>query len=240
MNKYPLIVGLASLLLASCSLEERAQGPQSLQFAVCSKEGSGFDEHSFGEWKDYYHKSVSDVVEAHINRLGSAASLPLQCTEKEYASLLPASDELRKIAAKLPAWSDRPEALAKLGELELGVVLLEFLRVYECALNERRQWLQVNIIGESETRMDRGVFNAQQEQQDELILQELTTARPALERTLVVLAGMDRMQPLALDIECIKRLSLDLRNGLGLMADASACLPRALDARTSLRNLPDQ
>lgn len=240
MSKHCLIAGIVSLLLTGCALNQTAQGPQSLHFAVCSKEGSGFEDKAFKEWKDYYHDNISKAIESHINRLGSVISSPLQCTAKDYSSLLPASEELRAIAKDLPAWSERPEALKKLGELELGIVLLEFLRVYECSLNERREWLQVYITNEAESRMLRGDFNEQQASEEQLILRELATARPALERTLVVLSGMDRMQPLSLDIECIKRLSLDVRNGIGLAADVSACLPRALDAHNSLRDLPDE
>ena len=45
----------------------------------------------------------------------------------------------------------------------------------------------------------------------------------------------DRLRALESGMECLARTSLDIRNALGLAAETAACLPRAWDARTSLR-----
>ncbi len=65
----------------------------------------------------------------------------------------------------------------------------------------------------------------------------MATARPTLERTLSIIGGLDRLNLLKLDIECLRRASLDLRNTLGLVAEAASCMPRSWDVRGSLRDM---
>ena len=123
-----------------------------------------------------------------------------------------------------------------LSELDFPVVLQELLRVYECSLLERQAFLPTLILQEH-GGMNHWEFLDQQAEENQAINSDLRIARPALERTLQIVGGYDLLRPLALDIECIKRTSLDLRNVLGLAAEVSTCLPRSWDGHDSLRDL---
>ncbi len=156
---------------------------------------------------------------------------PIACTAADYASVIPPSGALRAIGEMIPAWKNR---LGDLHESDMSSVLLEFLRVYECSMNEYLEKFPV---------MDRtnmtGTFLEQQGRIAETVRREEAVSREALVRTLGLIGGFDRLQPLNVDIECLKRASLDLRNVTGLTADVSSCLPRAWDAKGSLRDLAE-
>ena len=68
--------------------------------------------------------------------------------------------------------------------------------------------------------------------------EEVALARPTLHRTLSLIGGIDRLRPVDSSFECLQRASLDIRNILGLTAEVTSCLPRILDTRGSLRDLP--
>ena len=131
--------------------------------------------------------------------------------------------------------------------MDVGPVLLEYLRTYECALNERKNFIGIIVPKENASNagqnvsvsMDRILYNDTTDEQRSTIDHELAVSRATLNRTLTIIGGEDRLRPLSLDIECLKRVSLDIRNITGLISQASACLPRIRDARGSLRDLPD-
>jgi hypothetical protein len=226
------------VILTSCANDPGEQGVQSARLKPCSAEGSIFAKTTFTDWKKTYHGSVSKAVGAHMKQASAFASLPIKCTEDDYANLLPASAELKTIARMVPQWS-AGGAADKLTETDMGTVLLEFLRVYECSMNERKASLPIYIQRAGGAALEHGELNKKQSEEVRTMDEELTIARASLERTLALVGGYDRLRPLALDIECIKRASLDMRNVLGLAADASACLPRIWDARQSLQDLAE-
>jgi len=243
MNKFPRITGTflvvtAGLLLAACEDFTTPRARQFTALAPCTASGTTFETMKFDEWKDEYHKRVSEVVEAHIQSIAQTSQNPLQCTAEDYASVLRPSDKLSALASELPAWKDRTDGLS---EADAGSVLLEYLRVYECSLNERRYLLSVSPLlpTERDTPMDIGDLNTEVRKEVAIIEKEVAIARPILERTLTIVGGYDRLRPLMIDIECLKRASLDLRNVLGLAAEASACMPRIWDTHGSLRDLKD-
>jgi len=127
----------------------------------------------------------------------------------------------------------------------MGTVLLEYLRTYECALSERQSFLNV-ILQNSSAQQNasignsRDTYNEANASERQTIARELSLARATLDRTLLVIGGMDRLRPLTVDIECLKRTSLDIRNITGLISQTSMCLPRVRDARGSLQDLPSQ
>ncbi|MBI3332045.1 hypothetical protein HYZ99_03745 [Candidatus Peregrinibacteria bacterium] len=178
-----------------------------------------------------YHSTVSSIVEAHLK------PRTIRCTED--VREVP-SGELSALAAKLPPWKDSEDRTG-LRETDIGVVLLEYLRVYECALNEQRFFLPSRVAQDVQKDSVVGIFDHLTTFGDRLkrIKQELFLARMTLDRTLTYLGGMDRLRPVDASLECLQRSSLDIRNILGLTADVSACLPRAWDARTSLRDPPN-
>lgn len=58
----------------------------------------------------------------------------------------------------------------------------------------------------------------------------------ALERTLHTMRSFDGNYGAARNIWCYELASLDLRNELGLVADATSCMPKIWDAVTSLHD----
>ncbi|MBI1812831.1 hypothetical protein HYR82_03550 [Candidatus Peregrinibacteria bacterium] len=184
---------------------------------------------TFDTWIAQYHTAVDIVVSAHLSER------PMQCTAT--GSDLP-STPLLLLAGMLPPWQE-PQKLLGLRESDMGAVLLEFLRVYECALRERETFLPIAVAQEAApaTTFSLGPHTTEMMREQTVIGRELTGDRNALHRTLLFLEGRDRLRPLATNMECLARASLDLRNTLGLAADASACMPRVWDARGSLRNL---
>lgn len=234
-----LLLSLA-LTLAACTDNNTArQGQRSERLAPCAADGSPFADLPFREWEAYYHERVQEVIEAHMDSLTKTTTLPLQCTAESYADLVPASGPLRQLASTLPAYRD---GAADLTEVDMAPVLLEFLRVYECSMKQREEYLSVYVPREESSgrTMNLGDFFEVKAEQKKIMEEEMRVSRLALERTLGLVGGYDRLRPLTLDIECIKRASLDLRNVLGLAADASACLPRAWDTHGSLRELPEE
>ncbi|HLD78804.1 MAG TPA: hypothetical protein VJB16_07285, partial [archaeon] len=142
---------------------------------------------------------------------------------------------LRSLAQELSPWKEG----IRLSDSDTPAVLLEYIRVFECAMRERGHSLPIKVLEEAQEPLNQMELSRKTTQEDAIIERELATARATLERTLTMLGGFNRLRPLALDLECLKRTSLDLRNVLGLTADTSACLPRAFDARGSLRDLPE-
>jgi hypothetical protein len=219
-------------LLAGCDTIDR--GLQTLRLPSCSAEGSVFEQMNFDGWDDLYHRQVDAVIEAHMKLMQNIGKEPMKCTEKDYTARVPATGPLRETASMIPAWEDR---LGELNESDMQTVLLEFLRVYECSMDEDLLFLPVTLS--KGATIPRGQYTDQLADVRAKVEQEKKIARESLNRTLSLVSGFDRLQPLTLDIECLKRSSLDLRNILGLASDASSCLPRVWDTKGSLRDLAE-
>ena len=65
---------------------------------------------------------------------------------------------------------------------------------------------------------------------------ELLTARPALQRALIIAGGYGRLARLDKELQCIQRASLDYRNVFAVVAETSSCLPRNWGAKDPLRD----
>lgn len=244
-NKIARSVGLLillPLLLAGCSYAPGFQWAGGVRLDPCTAKGSEFEKADIMKWPETYHKKVSGVIEAHLDRLSNVSGAEIDCSAGDYPSMMRANGSLSALAATLGPWKGKKYV----SELEMGPVLLEYLRVYECSLQERRYFQALSPIGLTEDPQASskapsptlGEYNKQVSEERDLINRELASARLILERTLSVVGGLDRLSPLAMDIECIKRTSLDLRNILGLTAEAASCMPRIWDTRGSLRDLP--
>lgn len=252
MNKLLRFLSAVVLpcFLVACSgvLTSGPEGIDIDRLAPCTGIGSPFENLDFKEWPKTYHKTVADVVEAHLKSLKNTKTEQLQCTAPDYPSVVKPTPDLKNLAEKLPPWKERTK-LDRLSEMDIGPVLLEYVRVYECALNERRDELQLRIpaefassasaASEADTRMMRVQLNLDMDEQMQTIDHETILARSTLDRTLMIVGGQDRLRPLSLDIECLKRVSLDIRNILGLVSQSVACMPRIQDARSGLRDLPE-
>ena len=161
-----------------------------------------------------------------------AARAANQCNDQSAA--IPATPTLQQVASNLEEWEGKA-----VYQHHMGPVLLEYLRTYECAMNERREFLFVTLQREhrSAQPLTWGDLDSTSEKQLEIMQRELLTAREALNRTFVLTGGGGGFSALESELDCVKRASLDLRNVFGLAADASACLPRTWDARTGLFDL---
>lgn len=246
MNNLPtrkgiIVLLVMSILLVGCADEAGIRGKQAIDLPPCSAEGSIFAERTLDKWPSLFHLGVDAVINAHLEQAGAVGDAALQCTAQDYRALSPASDNLRTVASFLPLWRKNPEMLNDVSEADMGAVLLEYVRVYECSLDEMQNQLpfkaaEQNTNGDA---LDLGTYHNRQGEALAMIEEERRLARPALERAFELIGGYERLRPLWLEIECLKRASLDLRNGLGLVAEGSACMSRIWDAHGSLRDLPD-
>lgn len=198
-----------------------------------------FRDGDFAEWPKSYHKTAAAVIEEHLQSFARAP----KCEATTGNDVLPAGPELKKLAGKLPGWKN-----AEVSQWEMSSVLLEFLRAYECSLQERLYFLHPDALNELESKLEAAGESTENialtqlidetSEEDRVIAMELATARPTLNRSLAVLAGLSRLLPLHTELQCIERASLDIRNALALGAEAGACLPRIWNAKDPLRDLP--
>lgn len=107
-------------ILAPCSRFEEAY------------EDLGYLDKPLEKWADIYHESVSKVISESLEKP------EIQCTGSDYESLLRPGPELRRLAEKLPPWKDTDVPVTR---FDLARVLLENLRIYECALIEYDEFL---------------------------------------------------------------------------------------------------
>ncbi len=237
MNNTRLLAGLvlASLALTACGSSERDLGNSILKLPGCVSTDTPFQALQLDSAVSAYHSTVARVIDAHLNELEDITSVQLKCTANDYRGLLQPSEELRFLAEQLPEWGS--SRTAELSEADLAPVLLEYLRTYECALRHRAQFLPVLIA--TGATMERSALLKENVRQRSIIDRELSTARPALDKTIAFLGGIDRLRPLSAELECLKRASLDLRNTFGNFAGAAQCLPKIWDARGSLRDLAE-
>ena len=143
------------------------------------------------------------------------------------------------LAEKLPTWAKGDLILSR---FDTARVLLEYLRVYECALTEFDNFILfdtrqeefdangVNFVYHLSELLDDSVKRA------DVIIQERLIARRALHRALTLIGAFERLRPVEAELECMQRFSLDVRNVAALTAEASACMPRAWNAKDTLRD----
>ncbi|MDD5041126.1 MAG: hypothetical protein PHX87_00385 [Candidatus Peribacteraceae bacterium] len=260
MSSRPMhIIGLLTLLLLAVLCANVITRPKELTatsvnllmqreqensiLTPCSRFTDGyaqlpFQDGNFPEWPQYYHTTAAAVIEEHLQSFMRAP----KCAAATGNDVLPAGPKLQELAKKLPGWKG-----AAVSQWEMSSVLLEFLRAYECALQERLYFLHQDAIKTLEnassaqgqdTAITLTQLITQVSEEDETIARELAVARPTLNRSLAVLAGLSRLLPLHTELQCIERASLDIRNALALGAEASACLPRIWNAKDPLRDLP--
>lgn len=230
MNRHAALrAGLtvaAALLLSACDAgEDPSLSADRLD--PCTASGTIFQGMDAMSMELMYTDNVNIVVDAQLASSLEMREAQLQCDADDVRDLLPPTPELASLASLLPPWQG-PGA-PQVSYADTASVLLEFLREYECSLYEREQYLQILIV-----EPNRKEFMEQVAAEKDLIQHEQRISRAALERTLLVLAGTDRLKPLVAETECIKRATLDLRNVVGLVAEAMSCMPRVFDARSTL------
>jgi hypothetical protein len=215
--------------------------------APCSRfdaryENLPFKSKNFTDWPKEYNDKVQAIVEEHMNYTMNAS-----CGAGDVNALLAPRSSLQELADKLPTWkgSNKPP----LRQSDIGLVLMEFLNMYECALKERFFFLSYDSLELKKQQMSEAGKNdaitypeitREMENGLALIRRELAVSRKTLTRTLLVIGGMNRLLPLDLDLRCIAGASMDLRNAAALAAEASACLPRVWNAKDPLRDIMQQ
>lgn len=199
-------------------------------------------------WRRQYHSTVATIVAERASSASEESTvkcLQREGDEEEEESAGQGS-LLMELASKLPPWKEAA-ALEQLSPSDTWTVLLEYLRLYECALTERYFYLfsdairERAVLAEAEgkefdwNRVFREYFD-----QDRKIRMELATARPVLNRVIALHLDSGNLQALKGEIECLKRASQDIRIAAALSAEAAACLPRAQDAKGPLRDLLEE
>ncbi|MFH0851788.1 MAG: hypothetical protein V1876_03495 [Candidatus Peregrinibacteria bacterium] len=227
-----------SPLLARITVD---QEQENAMLTPCSRFTAGFSQlpftsGNFYQWPTLYHDKAAEVIEEHLESFSQS----MDCDATTVAEGTPASPKLKELAGKLPTWKGKA-----VSQMEVGSVLLEFLRAYECALEERIAFkhtdsyevLQQNASSAGTDDITWFELLTEVSEEERILLHERETARPILQRTLAVLTGLNRLFPLQNELQCIERTSLDVRNALALGAEASACLPRIWNAKDPLRDL---
>ncbi len=212
--------------------------------APCSRfddryEYLGFTYSQLEEWPEIYHSTVNDVIEEYLD------PQTVSCDAEDYGSLTEPGDALLDLAASLPTWND-PEV--PLSRMDTSRVLLEYLRVYECALMEFDEFIfydtaqeEYETLGEIDflkfflSDLMRSTIG-----RSSTIQKEKALARTALHRAITIMGAFDRLSPLDAELECMQRFSLDMRNIAALTAETSACLPRIWNAKDVLRDFNDE
>lgn len=198
-----------------------------------------FADKKLEDWPEMYHTKVNAVIEEYLK------PAKIECDAESYDALSEPGDELLELAASLPTWNDQEVPLSR---LDTSRVLLEYLRIYECALMEFDEFLYYDTRQEEyDDRGDSGflkyflsdLMNSTMAR-SETIVRERAVARTALHRAITIMGAFDRLGPLDAELECMQRFSLDMRNIAALSAETSACLPRIWNAKDSLRDINEE
>ena len=196
----------------------------------------GFNSKDIDKWPDMYHDQVDRIIEEYLQ------PRELQCDADDYETFLPPGPELFNLASALPTWED---AAVPLSEYDISRVLLEYLRVYECALMEFSEFITYDSALEEVSKpgykeMFLPILMEESIERSAIINEERAVARMALHRVLTILGNFGRLRPLEAELECTQRLSLDIRNISALTAETSSCLPRIWNAKDALRDYKEE
>src|SRR3989338_8272744 len=108
----------------------------------CTADGTPFATVPFPQWKELYHSTVNTVIDAHL-ATSDAPATALDCTATSVQDVVRPTLALEALARQLPPWKPRGgegffvgTITPPLSEGNLGPVLLEFLRTYECSMIE--------------------------------------------------------------------------------------------------------
>ncbi len=248
---------VAAILLTGCAGQYMPPEYSGELLPACSKENTPFADKDFAnyskadekgptyQWGELFDEKVQEVVDAHMRLLlppekkadpdagGQNDSKSPVCTAATYREMIPASSKLSALANALPGFKNRRKQLS---EVDMDAVLLEWLRVYQCSLKEEETFAQQHIQQESNDNDSPYDVEAELERRRSFIEYELSTSQQKISRLMTVLGGLNRLRPLTAELTCLERTSADIRNNISLLSEASACLPRALNAKTSLRD----
>jgi hypothetical protein len=209
----------------------------------CNEDDTAFVGHSITRWSCHYHETVDTILEGILDQ-----SQPSVCGP----SSDDATKELQALADKLEPWkaeAEKPDDEKEPVTLDQAPsILQEYLRVYECALYEHETNLPVAVsaaIYEEEEKDDNVAHELFKHTLRSLsdrdrLLYELSRSREALQNSLLLLSRGRPSSAMSGHLECLQRISLDIRNIMGLAAEAGSCLPKSWNARDVLRDYKDR
>lgn len=181
------------------------------------------------KWYEDFKKNVSTIIEESRN------SKNMECTS---VTLSNPPALLKSLASSLPSWQVRREELT---DADTYDVLLDYLEAFGCSLKSKSVTLPIDYSYASESSSSAKTFFGQLVKYlnwTDVSAQQLVLERETLRRSLTLLMGLNRVKPLDHAFLCLNRASKDLRNGLGLLSEASDCLAnRTWDTRQWLRKM---
>ncbi len=188
---------------------------------ACGASPSLFPPEKSLQWDDMFRARVKEILDAD-------ATVTISCTDNAKAV---ASDPLKALAQDMPKWKDAP-----IDESDMAQILLDYLETYGCAERSRADTILNEVTGTAGIGYEQ-IGTATKKRMDDAQAQ-LDATREAMKRTLQLLIGRSKLQPLDRSFTCLNRSSKDIRNIFGLLAEESACVPvRTWDTKTSLRDL---
>lgn len=257
LKQHSLLFGSLLTLSIIAGVSQWMSGANLLQFVVgptsrealsfadpaqgCVSKGTPFDPERDETMKipqkviEKFHKDVSDVVAEHEYHLKTPSRW--KCDGKTFDELMPPSPKLKKMAKALPGLS----AQDKKAEFSSFIpIITEYQRVYECRLYELTEG-RIDIVqeGQDESSSAEGAkSNFETAQRITSLTQRLAderrTSRIALEHTFNTFRSFELAAPMNIELNCLQREALDVRNAMSLLSDAASCLPKIWDAATSL------
>ncbi len=182
------------------------------------------------QWQQIFRDTVKGVIDAET------VNTQLSCTDN---ARMPASQQLKDLAAKLPLWRDHDPLYSS----DTPAVILDYLETYGCALKAKGVVLPYDMALYAQQKGQPLSLFDFLEQNTEWFDQsdsQLGIATETVRRSLLLLMGERKLDPLNRVFTCFNRASKDLRNILGLLGEASACTPvRTWDALGPLRQLSE-
>ena len=190
-------------------------------------------------WRNQFHSTVNKLIEDDIGKLtgGEHSALrqpnpPLQCTANDYKSFYRPRGSLQTLANELPLWHTGTEypwderTIAarilnnqRLTQLDMPAVLMEYLRMYECAHIERHLGQVVDTSAEEWRRLEAleafgfiqtfkmvlqaGELAQKVVEQREDSWYDLDIARTSVHRVLTLVAGINRLKLIDAELTCI-------------------------------------
>lgn len=198
------------------------------------------------QWSTLYHGTVDQVVTEYVGTIEIDPST-IDCLADNTDILELPPPQMVALASQLPPWQDAAE-LITLKRSDIGAVLQEYLRVYECSLAERQVsissevyediWRYVDLQpgGREDNPVKWWDVGDGSQFSQRLIDHEMAISRTTLDRTLTVTANLDRFRGLRINAICLQRASLEARNGFALAAESAACFPRTFYPQDILRD----
>lgn len=200
------------------------------------------------QWSVKFHDVIDELVTAQLDE----TERTVECTAETMSEFLQPTTAMQNVVQEWEPFVSDPDT-TKLSRLDVGYVLLELLRQYECALQERQYFLYGQLSQELVAeQFNLGLFRDNDDsyvtaqavsreagEQQQKIVRELVISRKAVEQAVRMLNGKERTAIVRAEVECLERASLDIRNATGLAAEANSCLPRIWNAKDTLYDLPE-